>query len=693
MTAKMQRTAWLLLILLTAAGLRLYNLSDTPPGLTHDEADHGLDAWGVVNGIRPIYFTVGYGREPLFDYSTAALMALLGPTYLAGRLTAVAFSMVLVAATFAWSRHAFDERTALFTAAGVAVGFWAVMTGRQALRSGALPALFMLAAFFFWRVGSGEWRVASGEWRVAGDRWQGAGRWWRLAAAYRNVLPGALFLGLAFYTYIPSRLLWAIFPALLLYLALANRPQQRPVWQPVLVMLVLAGLVGAPLFYYLATNPAAEQRIGQLSAPLTTAREGDFGPLLANTVAGLGIVTVAGDSAWRYNIPGRPLLSPVMGILFYAGLVVAVFHVVRPFFGAGTPDSKRLAAASFLALAWLPAGLTPVFVTGPELSVTQAIGAQPVVYLFPALALGSMARGLEQWRPALNGRRLGGNHLVTLLAVALFGATAVVTARDYFHVWAQAPEVRLHYESALVAAVRYLNEHGDGPAAISTATPGRYHSPAIAFLTLNNPAVSLRWFDGRASLLLPQDAPGQLLFVGEGLAPALAGYAPPGTPREVLPLRPTDFVRPVTVYDVDGAALATALGTAEDSPVTFGDTATLLGYDLQTASVARDEWGRLVTWWQVERPAEDLVLFSHVLGSDGRPLAQADYLHVPSALWHPGDLFIQLHTFHISSNTPPGDYPLAIGLYAAGSRQRLPVVQDGRPVGDHLILGPITITP
>ena len=82
-----KRYAWLILILLAAASLRLVGLSSIPPGLTHDEADHGLDAWGVVNGIRPAYFTVGYGREPFFDYATAGLMTFLGPSYLAGRLT------------------------------------------------------------------------------------------------------------------------------------------------------------------------------------------------------------------------------------------------------------------------------------------------------------------------------------------------------------------------------------------------------------------------------------------------------------------------------------------------------------------------------------------------------------------------------------------------------------------------------
>ncbi len=82
-----RRYGWLLLILLAAAFLRIAFLTEVPPGLTHDEADHGLDAWGVINGFRPIYFTIGYGREPLYDYTTAGMMAFLGPSFVAGRLT------------------------------------------------------------------------------------------------------------------------------------------------------------------------------------------------------------------------------------------------------------------------------------------------------------------------------------------------------------------------------------------------------------------------------------------------------------------------------------------------------------------------------------------------------------------------------------------------------------------------------
>jgi hypothetical protein len=51
----------------------------------------------------------------------------------------------------AWTRLAFNNRVALLTAAGLAVGFWPVMAARQGLRSITLPALFALALTFFWR--------------------------------------------------------------------------------------------------------------------------------------------------------------------------------------------------------------------------------------------------------------------------------------------------------------------------------------------------------------------------------------------------------------------------------------------------------------------------------------------------------------------------------------------------------------
>jgi hypothetical protein len=689
-----RRYGWLLLILLAAAFLRLANLSEAPPGLTHDEADHGLDAWGVVNGVRPIYFSVGYGREPLFDYATAGLMTILGPTYLAGRLTAVYFGLVLVAGTYAWTRRAFDNRTALLSAAGLAVSFWPVMTARQALRSVTLPALFVLAATLFWY----------GLKLVAKDG--PAPRSWSRFRLGRSGLGlvsfslAGLLLGATIYTYFPARILWLAFPLLLAYLALANRRLLAKVWPGTLLMLVVGAVIAAPLVAFLVLNPGVEARIEQLSDPLAQLAEGNWRPLLSNAASSLLVLGIEGDHQWRYNIPGQPLLPPLLALLFLIGLALALWWVVSGLrkgkargdpAGWSTVGPSRSEAATF-AVIWLLLGLSPALITGPELSTTRIIGLQPVLTLFPALAL---AAGL--------GLRWPDRRVAYGLTGLLFAVLMAQTARNYFLRWAKAPEVRVQYESSLVSTIRYLNQHGAGPTAISTTTPGQFHSPAIAFLTADNPLVELRWFNGQHSLLAPQETTSTFIFTGFApLDPDLQAYFQ-GALVDELPLRPDDEDRPVTIYVADGPALLAEWQRLFSSqieepsglstPVQFGDAIELLGYLLQTPAVGPGDEVRLATLWRVSRPLDEAVLFTQVVGRDGLPLAQSDRLDVPSHYWAPGDVFIQLHRFALPNEVSAGEYPILIGAYTRPDLERLPVMVNGTAQTDHLSLPALRVIP
>ncbi|MBK8984556.1 MAG: hypothetical protein IPM39_00505 [Chloroflexi bacterium] len=688
MGRKEQQTymAWMLLVLLTAVSLRLFALATIPPGLTHDEADHGITAWSIVNGARALYFTIGYGREPLYDYATAVVMRFLGPTYLAGRLTAVYFSLILIAGMAAWVRRAFDWQTAVLAAAGVSVGFWAVMTARQSLRSITLPALFVLTVYLFWRGLEENWKQTDADAHKS-----------KSASIRVNPRPILLFtaagtvLGLTFYTYIPARLLWAIFPATLGYLAWQNRPLLRQVWAGTAVMLLAAGLVGAPLFGYLLAHPEAETRIGQLSAPLTAVTQGNPTILWQNTLAGLGLFAFSGDTYWRYNIAGKPLLPPLMAVLFFAGLLWAGWLI-----GTGRRQKRLESAAAFLALAWLLAGLAPALVTGARLSTTQTIAMQPVVYLFPALALRVvMRRASDVWPKRMAADRLRTTSGVILLL--LFGGTAAATARDYFAVWANQPDVRVEYESTMVAAMQAINQEEMPHTAVSSQTPGPFHTPAVAAMTLSPHLPTPRWFDARTSLVLLTASQSFVLIPGfTPINPALATYFETAVLVQTLPMRPTDLDRPLDIYTVDSALLAADWATQFQpaTPVNFGNTAVFLGYDLQTPTVSPGGMVTLATWWRVEGPLPDAVLFTQVLGPDGRPIAQADRLDVPGAGWQAGDQFIQLHQFTLPETTAVGQYPIIIGLYtcpaACGEKeapQRLPILSPFGLPGDYL---PIT---
>ena len=717
---KLRQTGWILLILLAAAALRLVALPSAPPGMTgippgmtHDEADHGLTAWEIVNGARALYFTVGYGREPLYDYATALLMAGTGPTILAARVTSVYFSLLMIAAVYAWARRAFGAPVALLTAAGLAAGFWPVMAGRQALRSIALPALFSLAGLVFW------WGLLEGEKGRQGEREKGR----KIAPQHPFPLSPLLFfaagilLGLSIYTYIPARVMWPAFPALAIYLTVIGRrgefgrqaayrngwPDARRVWVGLGITLVVALVVAAPLLLYLANNPQVEVRIDELNAPLDAALAGNFAPLWANMRGALRLFTVEGDQTWRYNIPGKPFLGPVMGVLFYAGLLVAGWLVMRPFRNRVSSEKPGFyggnsGPGAFLALVWLALGFAPVLVTGPGLSSTQAIGALPMLYVFPALAAYGLWAILSQMtagpitnyelritneedrrrRPAVGG----------LLALALFAVLAAQTGRDYFIRWANEPEVRVQYEATMVTALGWLNEHGAGAAAVSTITPGRHHTPAVALLTLRNPAVRPRWFDGRQSLILPGEANSLLVVPSFTPIPdALQPYLAEATPIDELPMRPNDLDRPVRIYRLAENDVALAGLETAGLPVQFSDYVELIGYALPTAAAQPGGTLQLVTAWRLLRPLPDASLFAHVVGPV-EPLAVADTLGAPGESWVAGDVLLQLHTITLPDDILAGEYPLAVGVYTRSDGQRL-VTDDG---ADMVQLTHITVT-
>jgi hypothetical protein len=669
-SSRVRHYGWLLLILLAALFLRLHKIVEVPPGLTHDEADHGITAWSIISeGVRDIYFTIGYGREPLYDYATALLMAFLGPTFLAGRITAVFISLILIAGMVAWVWRAFDGQTALLTAAGLAVGFWPVMSGRQALRSILLPSLFVLAVALFWR----------GLELVSTEKTPSTNKSRRSLLLF---LVAGILLGLTFYTYIPARALWIIFPVLLGYLFFTRRSLFRRAWSRTGLMLIVMFLMALPLLLFLERNAAAEVRIQQLATPLTAAAGGDFGPLLQNIQGSMRLFASEGDMAWRYNIAGRPLLGPLMGFLFLAGVMLAVWYAFK------RRSDLHYGAASFLALSWLFAGFLPVLVTGPELSMTQAIGMQPLLYLFPALTL------LAFGQVTIGGKRVAGSRWASVGLFLLFVATAVITYRDYFIAWANSPEVRVQYETTMATAMDYLNTHGDGVVAVSSITPDRYHSPALGRMLLRNDAVELRWFDARTSVLLPQMDMGRVLISGFTPLPAmLEGYFSTAVLEETLPMRETDLDRPLNIYVVNQPEMSKEWQkrlVAVDA--SFADAVELLGFDLQTGKVAPGAEVQIVTLWHVKQPLEDAVIFTHVVAPEGAPIAQADQIGVPSYAWHPGDLFLQLHQFTIPPDTPAGSYPLAFGIYTQTDGVRMPLT-GGSQTGDLFTVTNLVVTP
>ena len=112
-------------ILLIAALLRLHDLDEIPPGVTHDEADTGyfVEAVYRTGRLSPVQTPYGYAYKPFTPYSAVPFMALFGPTDFALRVHSVLWSLVLVTFTYLWARRVFGVWVGLGSAAMMAVTF------------------------------------------------------------------------------------------------------------------------------------------------------------------------------------------------------------------------------------------------------------------------------------------------------------------------------------------------------------------------------------------------------------------------------------------------------------------------------------------------------------------------------------------------------------------------------------------
>jgi hypothetical protein len=681
MTAQTRRIELTLfiLILVIGAGLRFAALGSVPPGLTHDEADHGLDAAGVLAGRTPIYFTVGYGREPLYDYVTSVTMLIVGRNYLASRITAAIFGTVLLVLIYAWVRRAtHNPWLALAAMAGLAFSFWGVSTGRQALRSITLPVMYMAAAEAMWQGIKMDEDIE----RLPPKQRPQA----EIERLFWFAIAG-IFLGLSLYTYLAARIMWAVFPAFFIFLSFSQRGTMRRIWPGLLIMLAVAAVIAAPLGIYLYLNPVAEVRIDQLSGPIDALLAGHPGSLIENTRAGLGMITKRGDDLWLYNIPGKPLLGPIMSLFFYLGVSIAVMSLFYPYRPARRgkrtfDDAFRMSSANAFMLLTLAAGMIPALITGVGASNTRVIGMQPALYYFPALAV--------MWLSDWSRRRVGSNGptaIWTGFSILLL-INVGLTIRDYFNVWANARDVRVAYHTTLVETLHYLDNHPEvGPdVGMSTITPGRFHDPAVAEMVLKRDDLNLHWFDGRLSLVIPGGK--SVTYVYPEVAARRSRISPYDDDLEFqrrIELRSTDFNRTVELFSLP----ALDIPSPQESGKTFvvaGDellAISLEGYLPSTLKPGDNIPVSLIVW--VNQPTDQvIVLFTHALDQSNQVVAQQDLLSVPSWNWAAGDVFWQLHHLTIPAGHPPGTLRIAIGAYTTPDIERLPLTDsEGQPLPDN----------
>jgi 4-amino-4-deoxy-L-arabinose transferase-like glycosyltransferase len=708
----------LLFILAVAAFYRFTQLDTIPPGMTHDEAAFGAEAEMILSGQRPAYFGLGYGHEPLYAYLMATAFSLLGHTLISMRFVSAMCGLLVVLGTYVLARQMFGVRVAWISAAWMAVAFWPTSLSRQALRAITLPMLWLPAAWWFWKgiqVSSSGLDGQSETVNVQPQAWH-----WRLCTCH---LFSGLLLGASFYTYMASRVTWIVYPLFALYLLLFKRARAilRQIWPGILITLIVAGLVALPLFLYLRANPASEVRVGLMMEPIRELLAGKPERVLRHTWNALRVFSWIGDRFWVYNIPGRPVFNWAGSVLFYAGLLIALWHWRDPRY--------------MFVLLWLIVGMAPALVTTNEGIFLRAIVAQPATYFVVAVAFQAVGNKLQILDcrsklstcqlPSVVSRRWT-QVVWYVLTVGLLVMEGARTWHTYFVDWPSRPETRNIYNHNLVATARYLDTSAVGGAiGISALYPLYYHDPWILRYVVGRDDLLVRWFDGRNGPLL---GGGGIVYPGYGEARYVFSALTPLDPVlrsdfysqasliERHQLAPDDqnpyfevwhwqghdaLISDLDVLRTDSLVWISPevrftqpeLRRPAQVPVRFGDVMALAGYRLSGLDRAGDTI-ELVTYWRALRTVQeqdDWVTFVHLLDRDSQVVGGVDVLHCPPTGWQPGDVAVQVHRFVVLENAPRNQEAyLELGVYRR-TTGRIPVLVDGQAVGDRVLLVPVNI--
>ena len=651
----------LVIILLLAFFFRTYELTGLGLGLEHDEVAEWQIADGIRNGQHALFFKEAYGQEPLFLYLMAGSTALIGDNAMAIRFTSVLVAMLTLAASYRLLRRMFGPTVALVALAGLSIALWPVFWGRVGLRAMTLPLMLCLAFDFLWR---------------------------GLTAPIQNskskipnpFLIAGVFFGLSAYTYLSSRALPILLAIFTLYLVLFARKKMTGKWRGLFVCFIVAGVMALPLVITLLTQPDLQFRISEVSGPLDKALQGDTSEIAVNVGRAFGMFTAQGDSTVRDNWPNRPVFPEMIGQwLFLGGVIVAFTRLRQPRY--------------VLALLWIGVMLIPTIVTTGAPNFTRTLGALPMVFAMPGIAVEASLF----WAPRLfplqyyqTASRMT-TAIIWLGLIVVLGVNAVSTYEDYFIKWPQHPETQFVFQADFAAIAKDIDASDVMDVSVGGLSNDTMDDPSL-YLLRQRKDVQVRWFDSGS----PISSGGAI--IGGGDFPRVV-YVPSIVPiasfsyevslKDGNPVVETDHFRrynPLSFLP-NGLPFRDARW--------FADTAIFIRSGLVPNTVQPGSAIEFVTLWggskTIEYPRR---IFVHLIDpANGQVLAQHDGLDAPTRFWRYQDEILQTHHLTIPQDAQPGRYELRTGLYDPTSGMRVPLTnklkQDG---ADYIVLGTIEVT-
>lgn len=661
-TARTLEIAALVAIVVLSGLLRFPGLDDVPPSMTYDEAINGLDVYRIFDGLRAPFFPNNNGRESLYFYLQAASVAVFGAHASSLRHVSALFGVLTIVGTWALLRAWFGRAVALLGAGLLATLFWHVVMSRLGLRVNASPFAMALALWLFWRM-------------------------LRSGTSWDAVLCG-LAVGLSQHTYIAARLLPPLLAALFAMEWWSNRSLLRERWKLLLLATVVALAVFAPLGIYLLRHP--EDNVTRWRQVMLGGTDVEYGARYSSPLQSIPrtllMFNLHGSEDWSHNIAGRPAFDPVSGLLFLAGVVVALWRALRP---PARPVERDDRAPHLHAYRWLLAAsvllLVPSAITLASPHFLRSTIGLPAFVAFPAIgavaiwqALTSRLRAPARLLRALPFAAAGG-------AIAGILVLALVTQQLYWGQWARSVETWTAFSGLALAPVHAFREH--------LAAGGDPRSVQVVYDTLlqrlearlaNGDPRADRFSDDERlapiSFLVPQaetarrvhlassvylltgpaDADNVHLALSTDHYELAADYFSEASPPEITP-GPNGFPAMIRVV-VPGDAVRQRLASLHPLDVDFGDVR-LAGALASARRLAAGDTVTVDLYWRVVNGGnKNFGPSATLVDAAGIRWAEQDRQGIVLDRWRTGDEFLSRHRLTLPADAPPGPYRIEVAM-------------------------------
>lgn len=629
-----------LLILMIGIYMRWSALAPMSSMLHYDEAWNWGDAAAII--AQPHFtpfFPGNFGREAGWIYWLALFGSLLGISIFTIRFTATITGILTLAAAYQVGRELFNRQAALWIIAIMAVFYWHVHLSQLALRANLFVLLGTLTL----------------GWLLVAYRTNRASRW----------LLGGVSLGLLAYTYFAS-LFWLVLTGVLLLGVMLTDKKRR---FGVLLTLGTAFLIVIPMGLYFLNTPAL--LLDRPTAVATVSSEA----ILANLNQWRLAWFSQGDTNAAFNLPGRPILGPVTGILGVAGLGSLI--TVKQF------RSKGALIIAYAIMALIPSLLStyaPHFLRAAGLIVPIAL-----------------VLGMGVWTLVTVSQKVMPGPSIFLLPLLIIGFIGIQTYQDFNQKWLNHPETFILMEQPITQSLAFLQEN---TAEITPVyfTPYQTGHPVVRFADELLGERPVRAFVSDQCLVLTDNETDfvSLTLFEPNFANKLGDYA---TVERIF----TDVNQPEEPrFTVFSAHLKAETAVSMQNAVQFDH---LFNVSLLSALPETFTPGQSIPITLAISPLRQITmvpsLFVHVYDkpetSTQSLITQADSqlcASYPAHLWRTDETIIQTFTLTLPASMPVGSYQIAFGIYHFPNGARLPISQPtiGTSASDAFVIYEFEIT-